>query len=98
MKLLMKALMSDAGMRQHAKELPKYVQKIIADIQGMDDDLMNSLVEIEFDELSTLKEARDFLSREVSCNIEVYSADNPEYDPEGKSRLASPMRPAIYLE
>ncbi len=98
MKSLMNALMSDPAMRAHAKEIPKYAQKVITDIQGIDNELMNSLVEVELDETSALKEALGFLSHEVECNIEIYSADAPGYDPQGKSRNALPMRPAIYIE
>ncbi|MCE8423261.1 MAG: leucine--tRNA ligase [Candidatus Methanoperedens sp.] len=98
MKNLMSALISDKTMKIHAKEIPKFAQKVIADIQGMDDELMNSLLDMDFNEISALNEAKQFLGREVECNIEIYSADSPEYDPQGKSRFALPMRPAIYIE
>ncbi len=98
MKALMNAVMSDAALRTHAKEIPKYAQKVINDIQGMDSELMNSLLEVDFKEMNALNEAKEFLSQEVGCNIEISSADAPEYDPQGKSKLAVPMRPAIYIE
>lgn len=98
MKTLMNALMSDPAMRTYGKEFPKFAQKIITDVQGMEKDLMDALLEVDFDEISALNEARDFLSGAVGCNIEIFSADDPEYDPQGKSRFASPMRPAIYIE
>ncbi len=98
MKTLMNSLMNDPAMRAYAKEIPKFAQKVINDVQGMDTELMNSLIEVDFDEISALNEAREFLNRAVECNIDIYSADAPEYDPQGKSRLASPMRPAIYIE
>lgn len=98
MKTLMNVLMSDPAMRTYGKEIPKFAQKIITDVQGMEHDLMDALLEVDFDEISALNEARDFLSGAVGCNIEIFSADDPEYDPQGKSRFASPMRPAIYIE
>lgn len=98
MKTLMNALMKDPGMRAYAKEMPKFAQKVISDIQGMDAELMDSLLEVELDERHALSEALGFLSREVECNIEIYSADEPGYDPQGKSRFAAPMKPAIYIE
>ncbi|MBU4139307.1 MAG: class I tRNA ligase family protein, partial [Euryarchaeota archaeon] len=98
MKTLMNALMSDPAMRAYGKEIPKFAQKIITDIQGMELDLMDALLEVDFDEISALNEAREFLSAAVGCNIELYNADAPGYDPQGKSRFASPMRPAIYIE
>jgi leucyl-tRNA synthetase len=98
MKALMNALMGDPALRSHAKEIPKFAQKVITDVQGMDNELMNSLTEVDFDEISILNEAREFLSIAVECNVEIFSADAPGYDPQGKSRLAAPMRPAIYIE
>ncbi|MFZ2410587.1 MAG: leucine--tRNA ligase, partial [Candidatus Methanoperedens sp.] len=98
MKSLMNNLMSDPAMRAYAKEIPKYAQKVITDIQGMDNELLNSLIEVEFDETYALNEAQGFLSQTVNCNIEIYNADSPGYDPQGKSRTALPMRPAIYIE
>ncbi|MCG2736600.1 MAG: leucine--tRNA ligase [Candidatus Methanoperedenaceae archaeon] len=98
MKTLMNALMSDPAMRTYGKEIPKFAQKIITDVQGMEKDLMDALLEVDFDEISALNEARDFISGVVGCSIEIFSADDPEYDPQGKSRFASPMRPAIYIE
>ena len=98
MKTLMNALMSDPAMRAYAKEIPKYAQKVITDIQGMDNELLNSLLEVEFDETYALNEALGFLSHTVNCNVEIYNADSPGYDPQEKSRTALPMRPAIYIE
>ncbi|MDJ1421883.1 MAG: leucine--tRNA ligase [Candidatus Methanoperedens sp.] len=98
MKTIMSEAMADPAMRVHAREIPKFAQKIITDIQGMDAELMRSLIEVDFDETSALNEAREFLSRAVECDIDIYNADAPVYDPQGKSRLASPMRPAIYIE
>ncbi len=98
MKTLMNALMSDPAMRTYGKEIPKFAQKVITDVQGMEQDLMDALLEVDFDEISALNEARDFIIGAVGCSIEIFSADAPGYDPQGKSRFASPMRPAIYIE
>ncbi len=98
MKTLMSMVMGDPSIRSHSKEIPKFAQKVITDIQGIEEDLMNALLEVDFDEISALNEARDFLGGAVGCSIEISSADAPGYDPEGKSRFASPMRPAIYIE
>jgi len=98
MKTLMNTLMSDPDMHTFRKEIPKFAQKIITDIQGMEPDLMNALLDVDFDEVSALNEARDFIRGVVECNVEIFSADSPGYDPQSKSRFASPMRPAIYIE
>jgi leucyl-tRNA synthetase len=98
MKGLMNSLMSEPQMKPHAKHIPKFAQKVISDVRGMDDNFMNALLEVDLDEKSALQEALDFLKHEIGCGIEIYSADAPEYDPENKSGFASPMRPAIYIE
>jgi leucyl-tRNA synthetase len=98
MKMLMNTLMSDPAMRAYGKDIPKFAQKTITDIQGMEQDLMDALLAVDFDDISALNEAREFLSCAVGCSIEIYSSDAPGYDPQGKSRFASPMRPAIYIE
>lgn len=98
MKNFMNALMSDPRMRPHAKEIPKFAQKIITDVQGMEKELMNSLTELDLDETLALKESLDFLQHVVDCDVEIFNADDAGYDPQGKSRFAVPMRPAIYIE
>jgi leucyl-tRNA synthetase len=98
MKTLMSALMSDPQMRPYAKEIPKFAQKIIIDVQGMENELMISLTETDFDETCALTESLDFLKRVVDCDVEIFSADDAGYDPQAKSRFAVPMRPAIYIE
>ena len=52
------------------------------------------------DELSILAEARSFLARELGAEeVLVFREDDPDrYDPKGRSRLARPYRPAIYIE
>ncbi len=98
MKNLMGSLMSDSTMRPYAKEIPKYAQKVIIDIQGMDNEFMDSLLEVDFDEAASLHEALEFFQSSLGCDIEIHSADAPGYDPQGKSRLAVPMKTAIYIE
>jgi leucyl-tRNA synthetase len=95
----MGALMSDLQMRPYVKEIPKFAQKIINDVQGMEKELMISLTETDFDETCALRESLDFLKRVVDCDVEIFNADDDaRYDPQEKSRFAVPMRPAIYIE
>lgn len=98
MKTLMEAIMGDPSIREHAKEAPKFAQRILTDIQGMGEALIKLPYEVELDEMVILREAKPFLEKEIGCRVEVYSADNPAYDPKEKSRQAAPMRPAIYIE
>lgn len=50
----------------------------------------------QIDEYSIIKDALEYLSGEVDAEVIVY--DEPTYDPEGKSKNASPYKPAIYME
>ena len=95
---LIKTLMADPENKRYGKEVPKFVQKLVPDVTAMSDGMLETLEDFDLDEEATLKEAADFFENEVGCPVEVYSADNPNYDPENKSRFAVALRPAIYLE
>lgn len=95
---LIKGLMSNPEMRRYGKEVSKFAQKLVADITSMSEDTFNTLVNFDLDEKIALEENIDFFEKEIGCPVEVYSADNAEYDPENKARFAFPLRPAIYLE
>ncbi len=96
--ILIKTLMAEPVNRAYGKEIPKFVQKIVPDIISMRVERLEMFDDYELDELAILKENQQFLEKEFNCTVEVYSADEPGYDPENKSRFAIPMRPAIYLE
>jgi hypothetical protein len=50
-------------------------------------------------ERQIVKEAEDFLKRELNAEIYCYNEEDPElYDPKKRARLAKPNRPAIYIE
>ncbi len=95
---LIKTLMSDPENRRYGKEIPKYVQKLVPDIKSMKTERLERLLGFDLDEQSILKENDRCLEKEIGCPVEVYTADDPDYDPENKSRFAAPLRPAIYLE
>ncbi len=42
--------------------------------------------------------ARAYLQTALGVPVEVYPADKPGADPQGKSRQAEPGRPTIYIE
>lgn len=96
-KTLMSQLINNE-LRKHTKEVARFVQKLIVEIQSMDEEVMNSLMQVEFDEYSALNQAKQFLSKEVNCEIIIRRGDTPGYDPKKKSSSALPMRPAIYIE
>jgi leucyl-tRNA synthetase len=95
---LIKTLMADPENRKHGKEIPKYVQKIVPDVSSMKTERFEMMLDMKLDETTILRENIGCLSNEIGCPIQVYTADEPEYDPENKSRFALPLRPAIYLE
>ncbi|KXS45162.1 MAG: leucyl-tRNA synthetase [Methanolobus sp. T82-4] len=95
---LIKTLMSDPENRKYGKEIPKYVQKLVPDIKSMKTERLEKLLGFDLDEQSILKENDRCLENEIGCPVEVYTADDPAYDPENKARFAAPLRPAIYLE
>ncbi|MCC7576293.1 MAG: class I tRNA ligase family protein, partial [Methanomethylovorans sp.] len=96
--ILIKTLMAEPTNRPYGKEIPKFVQKIVPDISSMKLERLEMFDGYELDELAILGENQHFFEKEFNCTVEVYSADEPGYDPENKSRFAVPMRPAIYLE
>ena len=95
---LMKSSMADPDVRRNGKEAPKFTQKLVQDVKKMGtSDLERFSANV--DEVKYLKGAQDFLKKEFSVDIEIYSTDNPEKpDPQNKSRFAVPWRPAIYIE
>ncbi|MBP1909256.1 leucine--tRNA ligase [Methanolobus bombayensis] len=95
---LIKTLMSDPENRKYGKEIPKYVQKLVPDMCSMKTERFEMLLGMSLDEMTIIKENIECLANEIGCPIQVYNADEPEYDPENKSRFAAPLRPAIYLE
>ncbi|UGV40080.1 leucine--tRNA ligase [Methanococcoides orientis] len=96
--VLIKGLMSDPEMRRYGKEVSKFAQKLVTDITSMSEDTFNTLANFDLDEKVALEENIEFFEKEIGCPVDVYSADNAEYDPENKARFAFPLRPAIYLE
>ena len=46
-----------------------------------------------------LEKSKVYLKDLFSCDIEIYDADDKKiYDPSNKTRFATPLRPAIYVE
>lgn len=93
-----KILMVNPELRPFGKEIPKLVQKIIAEFKSGGAGRYEIFDSLGFDEQDLLKESAYFLEKEIGCPVEIHSADSPAYDPEKKSRFAEPLRPAIYIE
>jgi len=90
--------MSDETVRGHGKEAATFSRKVAEDLMKHSHE-EPTMPGLGLDELEYLHESREFLESEMGCQVEVVSADTPDiYDPEGKSKVAHPGRPAIYIE
>lgn len=93
---LTKICMSDENLRKNGKSVSEYVKKVVTDLTRSSVDAKRLV--IDTDELGLLSSAKCFLREELGADVDVFSADNAEYDPQNKSKAAVPGRPAIYLE
>ncbi|MEW5937449.1 MAG: leucine--tRNA ligase [Candidatus Thermoplasmatota archaeon] len=89
---ILRAVMEMKEARAHGKAAAGFVQKLTRDIAA------SHLPIAPENEHALLHEARDFLSRETGCRVEVHAADELCHDPKGKAAAAVPGRAAIYLE
>ena len=96
---LMKELMQNPDLKSHARDLPKFVQRSITDVQRWGEDQVADSLE-KLDELNVLSESSEFMEAEFGCPVEVIDSDDAgdDVDPQGRRRFAEPGRPAIYIE
>ncbi|MDY6865727.1 MAG: leucine--tRNA ligase, partial [Halobacteriota archaeon] len=95
---IMSRVTEDEGMKKRGKDLSKFVKKILADVKAMDAEKRELLLKERLSEHEIFNDARSFLEREFGCKVEIFDADDAEYDPQNKSGQAIPLRPAIYVE
>ena len=97
---LMKELMNDEEMKRMAKEAAKFASQIVDEVNRTGPERKEQLLKIgTLDEAVILKEATEFLKRELNADVKVYSEDDKQrYDPKNRAQLAKPYRPAIYVE
>jgi len=97
---LMKELMKDEEMKRMAKEAAKFASQIVDEVNRTGPERKEQLLKIgTLDEAVILKEATEFLKRELNADVKVYSEDDKQrYDPKNRAQLAKPYRPAIYVE
>lgn len=94
---LTKACMKDAELRSMGKAVPTFAKKAAVGLMRSSGSIERATVNL--DELSALKDAQEFISGETGLETEFYNADDEDkYDPSGKAKVATPGRPAIYLE
>ncbi|MEM3665885.1 MAG: leucine--tRNA ligase [Candidatus Bathyarchaeia archaeon] len=97
---LIKEFLAEPELRASAEKVAKFISQTIDDVNRLSEDRKRRLLESGFiDENQTLKEAEDFLKRELNAEIQIYNEEDPKrYDPKGRAQLAKPHRPAIYIE
>jgi leucyl-tRNA synthetase len=82
------------------KDLPKFAAKVIKQARTMPIELRRRQLKIgEINELTALKEAATFFTREIKVQVEIHSEEDPQlHDPKGRAKFAEPYRPAIFIE
>ncbi|MFH1327399.1 MAG: leucine--tRNA ligase [Candidatus Bathyarchaeota archaeon] len=98
--LLMKTFSNTPEMKQWMSQLPKFAKKLSVEVSRMPPDLLDRRIESDvLDELEFLKAAKGFIEREFNAEVEVCGECSPNiYDPKGRSGIAEPYRPGIFVE
>jgi leucyl-tRNA synthetase len=95
---LTKAVMSRDDLKRRGKDSADFARKTAEDLMKRSEPELRQLG-TEIDELTYLKDASKFLSKELDCEMAIYRADDGQApDPQKKARAAQPHRPAIYVE
>ncbi|KYH39987.1 MAG: putative leucyl-tRNA synthetase, partial [Candidatus Bathyarchaeota archaeon B26-2] len=100
MRNLMRRLMKDPELRKRAGEVAKFVGSLIAEVNQMPAEKRERILKVgTLDEEKILKDAARFFEKTFNAEVATYREDDPQrYDPKGRSSLAKPYRPAIYIE
>jgi len=97
---LMNELMKEEEMKKIAKKISKFIAQIIDENNRIELNRKETLLSIGMlNEAAVLREAENFLKRELNAEIQVYVEDDMRrYDPKKRAQLAKPFRPGIYIE
>jgi leucyl-tRNA synthetase len=97
---LIRELLKDSDLKARAKEVAEFVGKIVDEANRVPEERKQRLIQVGvMDENWVLKEAEDFLKRELNAEIHIYNEENTElYDPKKRAQTAKPYRPAIFIE
>jgi len=93
-------VMDDAEMRKLGKEAADYATKVVQQVRETPEGLRQSRLKAgRLSEKEILRQAREFLSKELKAEVDVWEAKEAgAYDPKGRARFAEPYRPAILVE
>jgi leucyl-tRNA synthetase len=97
---LIRELLREPEMREHAKEIANMIPKVAEEVMKMPEAKRKTQLNIEaLDEYEILEEAKDFLKEEFKAEIHIFREDDQKrYDPKQRAKLAKPYRPAIFIE
>ncbi|MBU4266260.1 MAG: leucine--tRNA ligase, partial [Candidatus Altiarchaeota archaeon] len=85
----MNELMQNPELKPHGKEISSLMNRI------RPDDIPSLTLTLD-EETNYLSHSVDFLGKEFNCDIEIQP--KAEHDPQGKAKVALPMKPGIYFE
>jgi leucyl-tRNA synthetase len=95
---VIKKVMSLPLQPQDRQEVPKFVKTAMTDLSKVGEEGMVR-IEADIDELKVLSAAKGFLSGEYEAEFVAQKAGEPGiYDPSGKSKVARPRKPSIFIE
>jgi leucyl-tRNA synthetase len=99
-RILMKNIMTDPKLQTKAKQISKYIQKLVKNIQKIPTELNEQHLETGIlDEFKILTNIREFYAHIFNVKVDVFrEQDVQRYDPKNRARLSEPYRPAIYVE
>lgn len=96
---VLRELASSRELRPIAREVAAFVKRAYPPLLEASSEERARRRSARLDELSVLREATPFLEAELGLRVVVFSEEDPsKHDPRGRSSLALPLRPAIYLE
>jgi leucyl-tRNA synthetase len=87
-------------LKKKAKEVAGFVSQISEEINRIGRSRREAMLAVgAIDEVKVLADAKDFIKRELNSEVQVFEEeDGGRYDPQRRSRLAKPNRPAIFIE
>ena len=97
---IIKNLISSLEIKEKGALAAKYIKKIVEDILKMPEDVAGKRLKVGFiDEYEVLMDAKKFFEKEFNALVYVFREDDKaKVDPKGKSQIAEPYRPAIFIE
>ncbi|MEM2875111.1 MAG: leucine--tRNA ligase [Candidatus Hadarchaeales archaeon] len=87
-------------LRLYREDLFRFLKLLVDEIRETPEEELDLRCAREVDEFRFLIDSVWFIGREIGVHdVQVWKADDPKrYDPQDRSRMAVPFRPAIYIE